>query len=314
MMKQELKRGILYVYRGALAAFLFASVSAPISAQDAQPLTAQVTSSGVTIFIGDPLDEELILRYNVGPEWKFPYFYPVNGPATGESVTTETSEPYPHHRSLYFGCDHVNGGNYWQEGLERGQIVSKYIFAPETKGNRIHFKNVCEWQRPGAPSPFRDVRRVTVTAPSPTLRVIDFEIELEALIDVQIGRTNHSLFAARVIPELSVNAGGVMVDSEGRSGEAETLGRPARWMSYGGEREGIFEAVAIFDHPSNPWHPSPWFTRDYGFFSPTPLNWLEEGLSIPQGETLNLRYRVVVHQGTHAEADLEGLYQRWIEE
>ena len=31
---------------------------------------------------------------------------------------------YPHHTSLLFGCDLVNGGNYWQEGLERGRMIS----------------------------------------------------------------------------------------------------------------------------------------------------------------------------------------------
>ena len=79
------------------------------------------------------LDDRIIIRindqtftvYRFGPGQKYPYFYPVNGPASGVSVTTESSLPWPHHRSLFFGCDKVNGGNYWQEGNELGQIVSK---------------------------------------------------------------------------------------------------------------------------------------------------------------------------------------------
>ena len=73
------------------------------------------------------LDDRIIVRvadrtftcYRFGAGQKYPYFYPVNGPATGLSLTTESSLPYPHHRSLFFGCDKVNGGNYWQEGNDR---------------------------------------------------------------------------------------------------------------------------------------------------------------------------------------------------
>ena len=79
------------------------------------------------------LDDRIIVRvddrtftcYRFGAGQKYPYFYPVNGPLSGVSVTTESSLPWPHHRSLFFGSDKVNGGNYWQEGNEEGQIVSR---------------------------------------------------------------------------------------------------------------------------------------------------------------------------------------------
>ena len=61
--------------------------------------------------------------YRFGDGQKYPYFYPVSGPSSGLSVTTESSLPYPHHRSLWFECDQVNGGNYGQEENERGQII-----------------------------------------------------------------------------------------------------------------------------------------------------------------------------------------------
>ena len=71
------------------------------------------------------LDNTTFTCYRFGPGQKYPYFYPVNGPISGISVTTESSLPYPHHRSLFFGLDRVNGANYWQEENERGQIVSR---------------------------------------------------------------------------------------------------------------------------------------------------------------------------------------------
>ena len=74
-------------------------------------------------------------------------------------------------------------------------------------------------------------------------------------------------------------------------------------------KDGSIEGIAIFQHPANEWYPAPWLTRDYGFFSPTPMNWLKEGhLDFANGETLLLRYRVVVHEGGAEEA---GIAQRW---
>ena len=76
-------------------------------------LRAEQLDDRIRVTLGD----QLVTEYRYSPAQKYPYFYPVVGPRTGESVTTESSEPYPHHQSLFFGLDFVNGGNYWQDGL-----------------------------------------------------------------------------------------------------------------------------------------------------------------------------------------------------
>ena len=150
---------------------------------------------------------------------------------------------------------------------------------------------------------FRDVRRVDVTAPSETLRVIDFGITLEALTDVRIEKSNHSLFSARVVHELSVQSGGTIVNAAGQTGEEGTWGVPSPWCDYSGTRDGVTEGLAILQHPDNRWYPSPWFTRNYGFFSPTPMYWLEgDRLELEKGESLTLQYRVLVHTGNAEDA------------
>lgn len=261
------------------------------------------------------VDGTLFTEYKYAGDQKYPYFYPVNGPRSGESVTTESSEPYPHHHSLFFGCDEVNGGNYWQEGLDRGQIVSQEVQVEKTEGEEVIFTQTNLWQRPGAPAPFRDHRRVRISAPSPELRVIDFEITLVPLIDVRIDRTNHALFSARMVPELSVRSGGTLVNAQGDRGEEGTWGVASPWCDYWGTRGGAREGLAILTHPENRWHPAPWFTRDYGFFSPTPMYWLEDGhLDLAEGEALRLRYRVLVHSGSTEEARIEDLYGEYVGE
>ncbi len=284
------------------------SVGISAGCGEALELRAEKDATGLSVYVGDAL----FTHYRTASDWKYPYFYPVNGPSSGQSLTTETSEPYPHHHSLFFGCDKVNGGNYWQEGLERGQILSKKLNLVSAKGKEIVFEEECLWERPGAESPFKDVRRVVISAPSQDIRLIDFSITLTALIDVRIENTNHSLFAARMVPELSVPQGGTLVNAEGLTAEKGTFGKKSPWCDYYGTRNGIVEGLAILSHPSNRWFPDPWFTRDYGFFSPTPMNWLEGSfLSIPKGESMTLRYRVVAHRGDTQSANIQSLFNVW---
>jgi hypothetical protein len=43
--------------------------------------------------------------YRAHATQKYPYFFPLAGPLTGLSLTTESSVPYPHHRSVLLACD-----------------------------------------------------------------------------------------------------------------------------------------------------------------------------------------------------------------
>ena len=262
----------------------------------AEPLRVEAVSSPDAVEFR--VTGKLFTAYKYAAAQKYPYFYPVAGPATWNSVTTETSEPYPHHHSLFFACDKVNGSNYWQDTNDTGQIVSQGPKIVEHAGYRAVIEDTCLWQRPGGEPDFRDTRTITVSAPSELLRTIDFEIVLEPMKDVRIEKSNHSLFSARVVPDLSVASGGRLVNAEGKEKEAGTYGAASAWCSYSGVRGGLREGIAIFQHPEDRWYPAPWFTRDYGFFSPTPMYWLEDGhLDLPKGSRLALRYRVVVFVG-----------------
>jgi len=273
-----------------------------------QAVGAKLKEDQVVVTVGG----KVFTCYKFAASQKYPYFWPVNGPTSGKSVTTESSQPYPHHHSLFFGCDRVNGGNYWQESNEHGQIVSKDPRIMEASDDHIVFTDECFWQKPGKEPIIRDLRRVGITAPRKDVRFIDFEITLEPLVDVSILKTNHSLFSARVVPELSVNSGGTLINAEGKTGEQGTWGFASPWCDYTGTRDGVTEGIAILQHPGNRWFPAKWFTRDYGFFSPTPMFWPEGGRTeIPKNEVFTLRYRVVVHTGDVKKAGIKQIFQQY---
>jgi len=291
-----------------VAALLIFSCGCSLLPAASQKVTAKIEKDQVVVTV----DGKLFTCYKFAGSQKYPYFWPVNGPLSGKSITTETSEPYPHHHSLLFGCDRVNGGNYWQDVNKRGQILSQGPKIAETSGERIVLTDTCFWKQPGKEPVIEDTRRITICAPSEKLRIIDFKITMTPLVDIEILKTNHSLFSARVVPELSVKSGGVLINAEGDTSEKGTFGAASPWCDYSGKRDGLTEGIAILQNPANRWYPSKWFTRDYGFFSPTPMNWLEgEKLNLAKGETLTLEYRVVIHAGDSKTANVAGLFNRY---
>jgi hypothetical protein len=274
---------------------------------------AKINAVKVGSKINVTINGKYFTSYIFSEDEKYTFFFPVNGPVSGGSVTSMRNAVWPHHSSLFFGCDEVNGGNYWQEGLERGRIISVNAQVLKEGGDTAIITDECIWSRPGALSPIKDIRRFTITAPSDTVTMIDAEITMETLIDVVIKKTNHSFFSVRMASDLAVTNGGTMINAEGLMSEAGTFGKNSPWIDYYGKRGNAIEGLTIMQHPSNPWYPSPWFTRDYGFMSPTPMNWPQNGTDtqMKKGTILVLRYRVLVHSGTTTDADIAGQFEKY---
>ncbi|MDR2468998.1 MAG: PmoA family protein [Tannerella sp.] len=275
-----------------------------------QPVVSAVkVGNRIDVVIGG----KFFTSYRFQEDEKYPFFFPVNGPVSGSSVTSMRNGIFPHHSSLFFGCDRVNGGNYWQDVLNRGRIVSIGARIIEEKGARVVIEDECIWKRPDAPAPVHDRRKITITAPSETLWQLDFDIEMEMLMDVVVEKTNHSLFSVRIDGDLSVVQGGVMTNAEGKETEKGTFGERSPWMDCYGTRKTGVEGIAVMQHPSNPWYPAPWFTRDYGFLSPTPAYWPADGKEtrMKKGEKFVLRYRVLIHAGDTKQAGIAAAFEKY---
>jgi hypothetical protein len=304
-----------------------AALSAVGAAQTRTPVApvgaATGEAAGLTVYQLGPqiwvrLDNRLLTCYRGHRSQKYPYLYPVTGPLSGLSLTSETALPWPHHRSLFFGCDRVNGGNYWQEGYEQGQILSSGPKVGAMNKESVEILDTCDWQKPGGPVVMKDQRRIVVRVRSARLWLIDWEIQWQAVENVIIQKTNHSLFSLRAASDLTPIGGGRLVNAEGASGEKATFGKRSSWCGFCGSRAGLpidlVEGIALLDHPRNPWAPTPWFTRDYGFLSPTPMNFLAAPWELAAGRSVTLRYRVVAHGGDPQAAGLDRLYRDWVDQ
>ena len=218
---------------------------------------------------------------------------------------------------MLFACDHVNGGNYWQGDVARGQIISEELRLGSTTSESVEVLDRCTWRPPGKPAVLTDERRFTITVPGPRHWWIDTDITLAAATDVKITKTNHSFFAIRCATDIAPTGGGTLINSEGKTREKGTFGQQAKWCDYSGRRRAaggdVVEGITLMDHPENPWSPCPWFTRDYGFISPTPFFWVgDEGWRLPKGKSVRVRYRVLLHAGDAKEAKVDDAFRQWV--
>jgi len=262
-------------------------------------------------------DNQMLAAYRCGQHQKYPYIYPLAGPKSMVSVTTETGMPWPHHRSMFFGLDRVNGGNYWQGRREDGQILSKNeLKVEEATESKIVWTDGCLWKKPDQDPIMEDSRRYTIDWRCDDYYIVDFYVKWTPLVDVTVTKTNHGFFGVRVSNDLAPAGGGVLINSNGQKGQAETEGKVAKWCAYYGKRyfnPAITEGVAVLCPPNiTPAEPTfencTWFTRDYGNISPMPFNYNPGPWLFKKGESREVTYRTVVFAGTTADVDLNGLW------
>jgi hypothetical protein len=112
---------------------------------------------------------------------------------------------------------------------------------------------------------------------------------------------------------------GHIVNSEGVR-DGDTWGKRAAWVDYYGPVDGKTVGIAIFDHPSNPRHPTWWHVRDYGLFAANPFGLHEfekkqpKGageLIVPAGKTISFKYRFYIHSGDDKEAKVGEAYKAY---
>jgi hypothetical protein len=92
--------------------------------------------------------------------------------------------------------------------------------------------------------------------------------------------------------------GGTVLTADGE-GAAQVMGRPSAWLAYIGRHDENDRpsTVLVVDAPTNPRHPTQWFVRSSPFPVLSAAFMFDRELELPAGETLALRYTVVIATG-----------------
>src|SRR5690606_41219427 len=96
-------------------------------------------------------------------------------------------------------------------------------------------------------------------------------------------------------------------------------GKASPWVDYTGPVDGATLGVAILNHPESFRYPTTWHVRDYGLFAANPFGYSDfrfgkEGAhTIPAGESIRFRYRLILHEGDTEQADIAEAFQAYAE-
>ncbi len=268
----------------------------------------------------------------LSPQGPVPYFHPLRA-ADGAIMTRQypmvegvpgESSDHPHHRGLWFSHNEVNGVNFWENAAgapNRGDIVLKSVGAVGGDSLSAEF----EWKAPDGNTLLTEAQTVHF-AEDGDVRTMDFDLTLTANDEpVHFGDTKEGSFAVRIadsMREQAVGGGpgqGVIVNAEGARGEKNVWGKASPWVDYSGPIGDKTYGIAIFDHPSNPKHPTYWHVRAYGLFAANifgehdffgdPAR--DGSITLQPGEKLHFRYLVVLHPGDADQADVGARYAAW---
>ena len=143
-----------------------------------------------------------------------------------------------------------------------------------------------------------------------------FDISFGSKVGCYFGDQEEMGLGVRVATQITEKAGGILRDSEGRTGAKQIWSRAAAWCDYAGEVEGQPVGVTLFCHPEN--FRSSWFhARNYGLMVANPFGRkaMKKGarskVRIDSGETLRLRYAVWLH-GKATAAEIDAAFERYL--
>lgn len=238
-----------------------------------------------------------------------PYVHPLYFP-DGTPATLDAPADHVHHRGLMAAWSALDGIDFWGEvnPAPHGQIVHQK-FERVSEGDSVVIATLNHWVADGR---LHLVEHRTLRVPAPRQEGIwlEWTSEFEAPQDVSLGAGTHPYngLGIRFVDRL---AGGSVLNSRGSAEIAKANGEAARWCTYFGSPGG----VALFDHPSNPRHPTPFFVmnKPFGYLSAAPT-FHDTTFNLKKGERLGFRWGVLSYMGTRSSKALDRIFDHWARE
>jgi hypothetical protein len=280
----------------------------------------------VSVFIGG----KLFTHYYYGAAYPRPFMHPLIGPY-GKTVTRDHPLPggpegekkdHPHHRSIWTAWGELNGTDNWSELEGHARQVHRK-FEQFTQGpvfGRIVARN--DWVSKEGNKVCEEVREITFYNHPSAIRMVDYSVTFIATEgDLHFGDTKEGgILSVRVATSMDVPVSGRIHNSFGGINEGETWGKRAHWCDYTGKVAGKQVGIAVLDHPKNFRHPTYWHVRNYGLMTANPYgvsyftgDKAKNGsYTLPAGQQMVYRYRLLVHKGDAIEGQIAERYHDFI--
>ena len=283
---------------------------------NAAKFTLEKDDQGVTV----QCDGKLFTRYLKKSGTK-PVLWPVVGP-TGKEMTRGyplrdlgefEKKDHIHHRSFWFDHGDVNGTSFWHEEGDYG-IIEHCEYMKLEEGEQAVIQTRNDWKTQDGTVVCQDVRTMTFGGDE-KVRWIDFQVKVMATHGKAVfGDTKEGSFGLRVAGSMRAEreGGGTIINSNGET-DGETWGKQASWVDYSGPVGDDTVGIAILNHPRSLRYPTYWHVRVYGLFAANPFGLhdflkspeADGSLTLEQGDSFELFYRVILHAGDANDAEID---------
>ncbi len=285
--------------------------TAVCTAAEAQDLAWHTTDTTVAL----QNNGKTVWQFNYGPELRKLHFHPV-ALLDGTTLTEEAPQDHPWHHALWFSWKLINGVNYWEENRQTGKSAGLTTWKNVKVRTKPDHSAIIEmdlvYNPPEKAVVLTERLSVRITAPGEAgVYKMDWTSTFTAgKEDVLFDRTplpgepggkSFGGYAGLSVRMNNALKDWQAVDSDGQISEQEVRLRfKARAVDFSGTLDGITGGIAIVDHPENLNAPTPWYIildakKPMAYFSPAVIQ--QKPHTLPAGESMTLKYRVVVHPG-----------------
>ncbi|MCC6263610.1 MAG: PmoA family protein [Bryobacterales bacterium] len=293
----------------------------PSLAADAGRLALDKKQDGITVlFDGRPLT-----TLHFGPKWDKPFLHPLRSSSgvvisRGFPLDPQPGESKDHawHRGIWYGHGDVNGEDFWRElGPEKsGKLVP--VETPEAfirNGAAVLKLSLAMQGRLPEKKRYGTIGEQYLIRVDGPLVFMDAVITVtaDAGMDLRFGDSDDGGFGFRLSDAYREDRGAQLINSAGGIGSKAIWGKSSKWVDYSTSLEGKTIGLAVLDHPSNVRYPEAWHARGYALCAANPFalgsfaedKTIDGSYVVKAGDTLTLRYRVVIHEGkaTHETLD-----------
>ncbi|MGP3984527.1 PmoA family protein [Streptomyces sp. KR80] len=285
----------------------------------------ETAGNAVSVYAGDVE----ILRYVHRPEMPpfegpKPYLHPVRTLA-GDVVTAYRPHDHRWHKGIQMTASYVSGQNFWGGGSyvrDRGYVDLANVgtmrheefTAFEADHNRVHLAERLTWHTQAGEHWVDENRELSVRDVDDVSWALEFGTELtnvrgEPLVFGSPTTNGRPLAGYSGLSWRGTRSftDGEVIAADGQGGP-EMMGRAARWLAYAGQHDEVDRSSTLLflDHPGNDKQaPTRWFVRSTPFPAVNPSIAFSDEVELAPGDSLRLRYRVVVADGAWDRARLE---------
>lgn len=292
-------------------------------------LQAQVEFQHLSDRVDVVIDGKPFTSMHFGIESRKPFLFPLITPG-GHKVTRGfpldpvPGDPtdHPHQKGLWTGTELLSGMDFWENdpsykrprmGTIRFRDVTRAKGGP--RDGMLDYS--ADWISPESKLVVSEAHSLRFFSAGPDVRGVDVDLVLTARGDepVTFEDQQDAVIGIRLGPAFEEKTGAYAENAEGFRGEAGIRGRASRWVDWKAKMGGQMVGFAILDHPENLSSPARWHIRTFGFLACNPFarqafdpNAATAEKVLKPGESVRLRYRILVHDGS---VDMKAAYREY---